>query len=165
MVVADVAARIAADAHAGQVDKAGLPYIEHPRAVAALLAGSPGFAGLDPHGRDHALAAAYLHDVLEDTEVTDVDLLAAGIPIPVVASVRLLTHRGHEPRSVYYARIVLDPIARLVKVADVAHNASRERLAVLDEATAARLAAKYADAAEALLAGADERSWFSRATA
>lgn len=54
----------ARDAHAGQIRNAsgGMPYIEHPVAVAALL---------DRHGYDEpVLAAALLHDVVEDSEAT-----------------------------------------------------------------------------------------------
>ncbi len=58
----------AAEAHAGQIrnGSGGLPYIEHPRMVAATLAAS---------GYDEAtLAAALLHDVVEDSDTTVEDL-------------------------------------------------------------------------------------------
>lgn len=60
----DSAYRRAQVAHAGQIRNAsgGMPYIEHPVAVAALL---------DEHGYDEqVLAAALLHDVVEDSETT-----------------------------------------------------------------------------------------------
>lgn len=59
----------AAVAHAGQVrnGSGGLPYIEHPRAVAALLAEHG-------HDREEVLAAALLHDVVEDSELTVAEL-------------------------------------------------------------------------------------------
>ncbi len=57
----------AADGHAGQIrNYSGRPYIEHPRAVAALLR----VEGFD----DEVLAAALLHDLLEDTETTSAEL-------------------------------------------------------------------------------------------
>lgn len=63
------AERFAEKAHAGQVRKySGLPYIIHPRAVAVRLHA----AGL----KDEVVAAGYLHDVLEDTEVRSPRLLA-----------------------------------------------------------------------------------------
>jgi (p)ppGpp synthase/HD superfamily hydrolase len=51
----DAALRIAARAHAGQTDKAGMPYIDHPKRVPARLATT------------ELKAVALLHDVLEDT--------------------------------------------------------------------------------------------------
>jgi (p)ppGpp synthase/HD superfamily hydrolase len=57
------AAVFASDAHAGQIrNYSGRPYIEHPRAVAGLLR-EAGF------GED-VLAAALLHDLIEDTATT-----------------------------------------------------------------------------------------------
>lgn len=61
---------LAERAHEGQVDKAGRPYIEHVRAVAA---------GLTPFG-DELVMAGLLHAVIEDTAWTAGQLLAAGIP-------------------------------------------------------------------------------------
>lgn len=60
----------ASAAHAGQVrnGSGGLPYIEHPRMVAATLA-ERGYA-------DETLAAALLHDVVEDSDTTVEDLRA-----------------------------------------------------------------------------------------
>ncbi len=51
--------------HEGQVrnGSGGMPYVEHPKAVAALLAEHG-------HDRDEVLAAALLHDVVEDSETT-----------------------------------------------------------------------------------------------
>lgn len=164
MAQAAIAARLAARAHDGAVDKAGLPYLAHPAAVAALVATAPGYGDLDDLGRDRAQAAAWLHDVVEDTDLGVADLAAGGIDPVVLAAVEALTHRRHEPRPEYYARVVADPLARLVKAADIAHNASRGRLAALDEATAARLSAKYAAAADAVLSGSAERAWFAAAT-
>ena len=57
---------VAAEAHAGQVRKTGDPYITHPLAVAHMLAGY----GLD----EQTLAAALLHDTVEDTNLTLSDL-------------------------------------------------------------------------------------------
>ena len=54
--------RAAAEAHAGQMRQTGDPYIVHPLAVAEILAGY----GLDCR----TLAAALLHDTVEDTDLT-----------------------------------------------------------------------------------------------
>jgi hypothetical protein len=56
------AEQIATEVHAGQVDKAGAPSIDHPRRVAGHTDGSP-----------DAVAAAWLHDVLEDGPFNDTE--------------------------------------------------------------------------------------------
>jgi (p)ppGpp synthase/HD superfamily hydrolase len=138
--VAD-ADRLAEQAHRGQVDKAGRPYIEHPRTVAAMLA---------PHG-DLAIMAALLHDVVEDTDITLDDLRAAGYPEAVVSAVDSVTHRPGESYMDLIRRAAADPIGRLVKIADNTTNSDETRLALLDDATAARLRRKYAEARTVLL--------------
>jgi (p)ppGpp synthase/HD superfamily hydrolase len=98
--------------HAGQVDRLGAPYIEHPRAVAGLLAGAP------PTWQ----AAAWLHDVLEHTEASASDLLAAGLPAEVVRLVEVLTRRPGEDYLAFIDRVCADPAAVRVKIADALHN-------------------------------------------
>ncbi|MFG2693258.1 phosphohydrolase [Kitasatospora sp. NPDC048407] len=140
--LADVDA-LAARAHAGQYDRIGVPYIEHVRAVAAGVAAFG--TGLQ--------MAALLHDVLEDTPTRADDLLVAGIPAGVVATVRRVTR---EPGTDYRAMlldIVTDQAATLVKIADNAHNSRADR--------SARLAARYRDARAVLwpaVADADLRT-------
>jgi len=122
--ITQAAQRIATVAHAGQVDKAGRPYITHPARVAARVAGD-----------DHAVAVAWLHDVVEDTTVTLADLREQ-FPAEVVAAVD----------DEYYARVRRVPLALTVKLADLADNSDPQRLARLDDATRERLVAKYARA-------------------
>ena len=81
-----------------------------------------------------------LHDVLEDTATTEDDLRAAGCPEPVIAAVRALTKNSGEPLEDSIARAASNPIARAVKRADIADNSDPDRLALLDTATAQRLA-------------------------
>lgn len=128
------AVRIARAAHDGQVDKSGRPYIDHPLRVMRRVDG------------DHARMAAVLHDVVEDTAVTAADLLAAGCPPPVVDTVLALTHLPGESQEDYLSRVAADPVAVVVKRADIADNTSPERLARLDRATGERLRNKYARA-------------------
>ncbi len=135
------AVEIARAAHDGQVDKSGQPYIGHPMRVMAALS--------DPHER----MAAVLHDVIEDTPVTAADLRAAGCPEPVVTAVVALSRGDDEPQADYLARVAANPMAKVVKLADMADNCSPARMAALDAATRERLTAKYA-AARAYLAGA-----------
>ena len=134
----DDAIRIARAAHDGQVDKSGKPYIDHPLRVMGRVSG------------EHARMAAVLHDVVEDTPVTADDLLAAGCPSEVVATVLALTHRDDEAQEDYLARVLADPVAVAVKRADIADNTSPPRLALLDTATQDRLRAKYSRALDIL---------------
>lgn len=135
---------LARTAHRGQVDKAGNPYIDHPRAVAEALR---------EHG-DHAVMAGLLHDVVEDTHITLDDLRELGYPDDVVAAVDSVTRRPNETYMDMVRRAAADPLGRLVKLADNAHNSSPERLAALEPEVAAGLAKRYARARATLLAAA-----------
>ena len=122
------ALRTAAEAHRGQTRKAsGLPYITHPVAVAMILL---------QHGFDdeQTLAAALLHDVVEDTPLT-ADDLAARFPPPVVEFVAYLTERKEDQRGRkrpwedrkrdHLAHIKTAPLAaRAITLADKLHNLS-----------------------------------------
>jgi (p)ppGpp synthase/HD superfamily hydrolase len=136
--VEDVAREIAIRAHAGQVDKAGEPYIGHVGRVAA---------GVNAGDEQ---AVAWLHDFIEDTDVSESDLLAAGIPAALVEAVVAITHLPDEPRADYYARVRANALARAVKLSDVADNSDPDRLAALGPATADRLTRKYEQARVAL---------------
>lgn len=139
-----IAKAIATVAHSQQVDKSGKPYIDHPRRVAELVA---------RHGAD-VVATAWLHDVLEDTELTKDDLLAAGVEPKVVRLVELLTRTEQSPEDYYEALRIGPQGAWHVKIADIADNTNSARLALLDDATIVRLTRKYAKAR--LLLGASD---------
>ncbi|MEV8445852.1 HD domain-containing protein [Streptomyces parvus] len=127
---------IAREAHARQTDKAGRPYVEHLAAVAE---------GVRVRGGDEGqIAAAWLHDAVEDDALSAEWLAAAALPQEVKDMVLAVTKRPGEELSSYTARILATPGALLVKEADLAHNADPARLAVLDEPTRTRLTAKYA---------------------
>jgi (p)ppGpp synthase/HD superfamily hydrolase len=145
--VVALASSIAARAHAGQVDKTGHAYITHPIRVAERV------RRLFPDTPPDVEAAALLHDVLEDTPVTAGDLLAAGIPQPVVDAVDAVTKRQGESTEDYFSRVRANEWATQVKTADIDDNTDPDRTAQLDEATRLRLDAKYTRA-RALLAGA-----------
>lgn len=126
--------RIAEAAHAGQVDKAGAPYITHPRRVAAALNDAT------------ETIVALLHDVVEDGPGWTLERLRAeGFPAEVVAAVDALTHRENEDYFDAVRRAGADPIARIVKLADLADNSDRTRLRTIGERDERRLA-KYAKA-------------------
>ena len=137
---------IAATAHASQVDKAGKPYVGHVRRVASYV---------DQTNTD-AVVAALLHDVMEDAGITAADLADRGVPAQAIEAVELLTRRRDQKPAEYYQRIRDHPIAREVKLADLADNTDPTRLAVLSESDRARLTRKYAGAYRALGAHPDD---------
>ncbi len=137
-----VAESIARRAHEGQVDKAGRPYIDHPAWVAAHVDG----AG--------ERAVAWLHDVLEDTDLTCGDLMAEGVGEDVVEAVVALTRRRGEPYDLYIGRLSSNTLARAVKIADLRHNLDLGRLACVTPSDIER-AARYARALR-LLGDEDE---------
>jgi hypothetical protein len=155
--VVGLAAAIAVRAHAGQCDKAGRPYVEHVRRVAGYV------DQRDPS----AIAAALLHDTIEDADVTPGQLREAGIPAGVVEAVLLLTRRADQIPADYYVNIRGHCLAREVKLADLADNTDPERLARLPLDRQFKLRAKYAAAYLALGApesdGARRRSGHAEA--
>lgn len=109
------AARIAFKAHEGAYDACGLPYIMHPLHVAEQMT------------NETATAAALLHDVVEDTDITLDDLRAEGFREDIIKTVELLTHRDDVPYEEYLTKIKEDPVALAVKLADIAHNMDESR--------------------------------------
>lgn len=107
---------IAAEAHAGQTDKAGQPYILHPLRV-MLRVESPA-----------ERMAAVLHDVVEDSPVTLQQLAAEGFSQDVLDAVDALTKRPGETRVIAARRAAANPIARTVKLADNAENMDLSRI-------------------------------------
>ncbi|MGW0082943.1 HD domain-containing protein [Streptomyces sp. NPDC003393] len=135
LTLAEVEA-LARTAHAGQTDKAGRPYAEHLHAVAE---------GVRARGGDaEQIAAAWLHDAVEDDALPERWLREAALSRRTKDIVLALTKRAGEESEAYARRVLATPGALLVKEADLAHNADPARLAVLDEATRTRLTEKYA---------------------
>lgn len=146
---------IAYAAHFGQQDKIGLPYIEH---VARVVAGAG--AGVLADGFYEGSRSvwevetvAWLHDVVEDTDLTLRFLELVGMPATVVAAVDAITHRKSEPRDSYYVRVRSNWLAHRVKLADVADNSAPWRLMQVPLKDRERLAAKYRHAHESLTRG------------
>ncbi|MBZ9986469.1 HD domain-containing protein [Mesorhizobium sp. BH1-1-5] len=105
------AAKIAEQAHRGQKDKTGRPYIEHLRRVADAV------ETLDEK------TVAYLHDVVEKGEGWSLDRLHdAGFGLPVVAAVDALTRRMDEGEEGFLCRAVSSELALPVKLADLRDN-------------------------------------------
>lgn len=111
MTIADVK-ELVVQAHAGQTDKQGRDYVDgHLTPIADALR---------PFGED-AEAAGWLHDVLEDTDLTEQDLTDRGISPVVVRAVVSVT-RAEETYKELIGRACADELGRLVKLADNAWN-------------------------------------------
>jgi (p)ppGpp synthase/HD superfamily hydrolase len=127
MATLERAIAIAAEAHAGQLDKAGQPYILHPLRVMLRMTSV------------EERIVAVLHDVVEDTEVTLEVPRAEGFLPEIISAVDALTKRQGESRVDAAYRAKQDPIARLVKLADNAENMDLSRIAEPKERDFARL--------------------------
>lgn len=129
-------------AHRNQLDKAGLPYIEHPKRVLANVQAQG--------GRPFVQIAAILHDVVEDTPFTLDMLLDLGFSPAAVELVRLVTRTNQITPEHYYAQISFNPDAVMIKAADIRDNTAPWRLSYLPQETQDRLIKKYAMALEAI---------------
>ena len=123
---------IATNAHAGQFDRGGAPYILHPLKVMHYLKSDD----------EELMCMALGHDVIEDTEVTYRDLRDAGISERVVAGIRALTKVPGQTYEEYKAGVFASKDAMRVKMADLRHNTDIRRLKGVTEKDIARMA-KY----------------------
>ena len=112
----NTALTIATKAHEGQVDKAGVDYIQHPLYVASQVK------------TEQEKAIALLHDVLEDSDITVADLLAYGLSNKVVTAVQTLTKKKGQSYQEYLEKVKSNNLARVVKLADLKHNSDLSRL-------------------------------------
>jgi (p)ppGpp synthase/HD superfamily hydrolase len=119
--VFEKALMIAIQAHSGQTDKQGKPYILHPLAVASQLDSL------------ELKTIALLHDTIEDSWVTEEFLLENGIPEELVEVIALLTKPKDMTYEDYLRRVKTNPMALAVKKADLAHNTSPERAGGLND--------------------------------
>lgn len=118
---------LALQAHRGQLDRAGQPYILHPLRVMMLVSGI------------EARIVAVLHDVVEDTPTTLDDLRALGYSEAIVTAVDHLTRRDDETYEQFIERIKPHPLARHVKLADLMDNMDLRRIDHLGEGDLERL--------------------------
>jgi (p)ppGpp synthase/HD superfamily hydrolase len=118
---------IALRAYAGKTDKAGREHIHHPLRVMAKMK------------TDLEMSAALLHDVIEDSDITAEELLAAGIPAEVVEAVVCLSKNENEDYQDFVARAKKNKLAAKIKIADIEDNIDVLRLASLDESDLARI--------------------------
>ena len=129
---------IAAEAHAGQCDKGGQPYILHPLRVTLGMK------------TDTTRIVAVLHDVVEDTDWTFDDLKNEGFADEVVDAVDALTRRAGEDYMEFVRRAKANALAKPVKIADVRDNMDVTRLRNFGERDRSRLA-RYEKALAILL--------------
>lgn len=120
------AIQIAQQQHAGQVDKAGRPYIEHPKRV------------MNAMDNDAERIVAILHDAIEDTDLTLGELAAEGFPGYLLDALDAVTRREGETYEAFVARAAMNPIGRRVKYADLRDNADLARIASPTAADVAR---------------------------
>ena len=128
------AMKIAYDAHHGQLDKGGLPYVFHPWHLAEQM------------DDEISTIAALLHDVVEDTDWTLEQLEAEGFPPESMEALGLLTHPEGQPYMEYVAGLRHNSVAVKVKLADLRHNSDFTRLSAVTAGQRARLEQKYAPA-------------------
>ena len=130
------AMNLAYNAHHGQFDKGGVPYIFHPIHLAEQM------------DDEFSTCVALLHDTVEDTAVTLEDL-AKDFPAEVINAVRLLTHVEDVEYFEYVRAIKADPIAVKVKLADLNHNGDPNRIS--NQGNAEKRREKYAAAKKILM--------------
>ena len=118
---------IAVEAHRGQKDKSGAPYILHPLRV------------MDRVETDAQKIVAVLHDVVEDTKWTFADLKREGFSDEVLNALDCVTKREAEPYEDFVSRSASNPLATRVKLADLEDNMDLRRLPAVTEKDAERL--------------------------
>ncbi|WP_020615453.1 HD domain-containing protein [Paenibacillus daejeonensis] len=107
---------IALQAHQGQLDKGGHPYILHPLAVMNRV-----------HTLDEKIVAV-LHDVVEDSDVTLEELRREGFEEPIIEAVARLTKSEGDSYEKFIARVSTHTLARSVKIADIQENMDLSRI-------------------------------------
>lgn len=125
------AIEIAVIAHHGQVDKGGKAYIGHPLRVMSAMQ------------TEEECIVAVLHDVLEDCPDDAWRVAEAGFSPAVLEALDALTKRPGEPYGDFMVRVVLNPLAKRVKIADMRDNMDLSRIPNPTEKDHARVA-KYA---------------------
>ena len=115
------AMKLCFEAHRKQKDKSGIPYVFHPIHLAEQME------------TEETIIVALLHDVVEDSDYTIEDLRKKGFSDAVLEAISLMTHADGVNYMDYVKEIKNNPIARVVKLADLRHNSDLTRLEVVDE--------------------------------
>ena len=136
------ALKLCFEAHKDQVDKSGMPYVFHPFHLAEQME------------TEDTVITALLHDVVEDTDYTIDDLQEMGFSENVISALKLLTPDPGISYMDYVKKIKENPVAKTVKLKDLAHNSDLTRLDSVDDK--ARKRVKKYQRAIALLNGEDD---------
>lgn len=114
----EVAIQIAVEAHSGQLDKAGQPYVLHPLKVMLSLSNE----------KDRIVGV--LHDVIEDTNITYDYLIANGFKgeTEILQALKSITKEENETYEEFIERVALNQIAKRVKLADLQDNMDLSRI-------------------------------------
>lgn len=123
---------LATNAHAGQFDRGGNPYILHPLKVMHYLKTDD----------EELQCIALLHDVIEDTKTTWKDLEEIGCTRRIIEAVQALTKMPGQSYDEYKEGVFQNKDAMLVKMADLRHNTDIRRLKGVSQKDIDRLA-KY----------------------
>lgn len=123
----DKALQIACQAHAGQVDKAGQPYILHPIRLALNFK------------HETLQIIALLHDVVEDSDVSLQHLSEIGFDEEIIKAIDALTKRDDEKYEDFIDRVSKNSLATQVKLSDLKDNMDVTRLKHLNEKDFERL--------------------------
>ncbi len=127
MATLERAIEIAVEAHRGQTDKAGQPYILHPLWL------------MQQFEDTEARIIAVLHDAVEDSDLSVAKLSSEGFDPKIVKAIDALTHRDDESYDDYINRVQTHPTALLVKLADLEHNMDVRRISQVQQRDLARL--------------------------
>ena len=128
---------LAYNAHHGQNDKNGQPYIFHPFYLAMQMES------------EKEIVTALLHDVCEDTSITFEDLEKEGFDKDIIDALQLLCRKENEDYMDYIKRLKDNSLARSIKLQDLKHNSMLERLDSVTEKDIAR-SEKYKEAMQIL---------------
>ena len=123
----DIALAIAAKAHDGKFDKGGEPYVFHPMRVADAASKNAA-----PGTWDNRYIVGVLHDVLEDSDVKDVEIAEAldiSLDGDIMNALRAISREPSEPYDEYIKRCGRNELARVVKMHDLEDNMNLDRIA------------------------------------
>lgn len=123
----DKAVAIAVEAHRGQKDRYGAPYILHALRVMTRLS------------TPIEQTAGILHDVVEDTDWTFERLAEEGISPPVIEALEAVTKNENEDYEKFVKRSARNPLARKIKLADLEDNMDLRRMPEVTEKDLLRL--------------------------
>ena len=134
----DKAVKIACKAHAGQVDKAGQPYILHPLRLMLKFQ------------NEQERIVAVLHDVIEDSDLTRDDLITCGFSKTIVNALDCLSKKENERYENFINRILSNELARKIKIEDIKDNLDLTRIESINNEDLKRVL-KYHNALRVLL--------------